>query len=251
MHARTAESLLASRPGLTTRAWSTSLILHLLLGGGLLVWQAIASRPSIDMNQKPIRATLVRLGKPRDEKLLPRKEELPPPPPPAPAASTPPAPVPPPAQRPGAAPPKPTTAPPSRTEKTSDARNRLFGAFSKVAKPPSADELEGANDGDPMGDSAVAEGERYFGLLRAQVHRHYDISQTLSESERLALRAQVALRIDKNGTVVSAKLVRPSGNDLFDSAVLAAIDRASPFSPPPDGLRDAMRGSGVILEFRP
>ncbi len=44
---------------------------------------------------------------------------------------------------------------------------------------------------------------------------------------------------------------RPAATTLFDSAVLAAVKKASPFSPPPDHLRDALQKSGIVLEFSP
>jgi TonB family protein len=113
------------------------------------------------------------------------------------------------------------------------------------------EELEGALDCDPHGDSAKAEGERYYGLLLAQVTRNYDVAQTIPEEERLHLRAQVALRISRSGEVVQARLARPSGNSLYDSAVMAAVKKASPFPPPPEALRNQLSREGVVLEFRP
>src|SRR5215813_11463118 len=53
---------------------------HVLGLGVLLALNYLTLPASIDLNQKPIKATLVRLGKPRDPNLLPVKEELPPPP---------------------------------------------------------------------------------------------------------------------------------------------------------------------------
>jgi TonB family protein len=146
--------------------------------------------------------------------------------------------------------PKPT--PQKGETKGEDRRNRLFGAFdkfSKSTKPP--EELDGAEDGDPNGDSATAEGERYFGLLSSQVRRHYNVADTIPENERMYLKAQVAMRLNRTGDVIDAKLAKASGNTLFDSAVLAAVKKASPFSPPPDHLRDTLQKSGIVLEFSP
>src|SRR5262244_3444388 len=53
---------------------------HVLAIGAILAFSYLNLPPPIDLNQKPIRASLVRLGKPRDPNLLPQKEELPPPP---------------------------------------------------------------------------------------------------------------------------------------------------------------------------
>jgi TonB family protein len=59
------------------------------------------------------------------------------------------------------------------------------------------------------------------------------------------------MRLNRTGDVVDARLAKASGNPLFDSAVLAAVKKASPFSPPPDHLRDALHKSGIVLEFSP
>lgn len=250
------QSLLVPRRSRLGRFLVVSLAGHaaVLLAVGL--YSTFVEGPRMQLDQKPIRATLVRLGKPRDEKLLPRKEQPPPPPPKkvdAPPSSTP-APSEPPKVAvpvPGVKP-APTPAPQKGEAKGEDRRNRLFGAFDKLSKSSKQEEeLEGAEDGDPNGDSATAEGERYFGLLSSQVRRHYNVADTIPDSERLYLKAQVAMRLNRTGEVIEAKLARASGNPLFDSAVLAAVKKASPFSPPPDHLRDMLQKSGIVLEFSP
>ena len=54
---------------------------HIVVVGAMLLFSYLTLPPPFDPNQKPITASLVRLGKPRDPNLLPQKEELPPPPP--------------------------------------------------------------------------------------------------------------------------------------------------------------------------
>lgn len=258
MHPAVNHSLLAQRSSRLGRFLGVSLVGHVLILLAVGLYNTFAEGPQVKLDQKPIRATLVRLGKPRDEKLLPRKEKPPPPPPKkveAPPAPAPPAPepakvaVPIPSVKPEPAP-KPT---PQKGETTGeDRRNKLFGAFDKFSKSSKQEEeLEGAEDGDPNGDSATAEGERYFGLLSSQVRRHYNVADTIPDNERLYLKAQVAMRLNRTGEVIDARLAKASGNGLFDSAVLAAVKKASPFSPPPDHLRDTLQKSGIVLEFSP
>jgi TonB family protein len=224
-----------------------------------LIASAILSKPRVDVNQKPIQAKLLRLGKPRDEKLLPRKEEPPPPPPQEVKAVEAPKPVaePPPPQ-PAAVPiAVPDAKPVPKAEKQdgvndSDQRRKsLFSAFSKASKSAPQEELEGAEDGDPLGDAARAEGERYWGILTAQVRRHYDVSQTIPDDERIRLRARVVLKLSRTGQVVDVDLSKTSGNALFDNAVLSAVKKASPFSPPPEAVRDLLGRDGVEMEFTP
>jgi len=126
----------------------------------------------------------------------------------------------------------------------------LFSAFSREAKASNTP-LQGQADGDPMGDSAIQEGERYFGLLSVAVRRHYDVSSTIPENQRKALKATALIRISPNGKLLEAKLTQSSGNPLFDAAVESALLRAAPFAPPPEHLKEALRKNGVQLVFTP
>ncbi|ATB42535.1 cell envelope integrity/translocation protein TolA [Cystobacter fuscus] len=258
MHPAANQSLLASRPSRVGRFLGFSLAGHALVLAAVGVYTTWFQAPPLKLEQTPIRATLVRLGKPRDEKLLPRKEQPPPPPPKkveAPPSPTPPPPEPPkeavaiPSLKPE---PAPKPAPQRGETQGENRRDRLFGAFDKLAKPSKQEEdPEGAEDGDPNGDAAKAEGERYFGLISSQVRRHYNVADTIPDNERLMLKAQVAMRLGRAGEVLEARLAKASGNTLFDSAVLSAVKKASPFSPPPDPLRDMLQKSGIVLEFSP
>src|SRR5712692_3711902 len=192
MHPAVAQSLLVKKPVSMRGFLLASAAAHGLLLGGVVASSYLRLTPSIDLNQKPIKASLVRLGKPRDEKLLPQKEE---PPPQKEEQKPQPAPEPPkPVETKGAvaipdlkATPRDASSKKSGEKSAADRRKQLLSAFSKSSggRPR---ELEGQLDGDPNGDSANAEGERYWGLLSAQVRRNYDVSQTIPEQERLHLK---------------------------------------------------------------
>lgn len=255
LHPAVSQSMLVARPSRLGLFLGVSVAGHGLLLVIGLVYSALTAGPKVDPNIPVIKASLVRRGKPRDEKLLPRKEQPPSPPkevkaPPAPpteAAKPPdksvvPLPV---------AKPEPAPAPQKGDKAAEDRRKRLFGAFDKTAKQAPPEELEGAEDGDEEGDSATAEGERYYALLSTQVRRNYDVADTIPETERMHLKAQVQMRLGRAGDVLETRLATASGNDLFDTAVLSAVKKAAPFSPPPDHLRDSLQKQGVVLEFRP
>ena len=238
-----------------------SVLLHVAVAGAGL-WLSMQERsPRIDLDAKPIKASLVRLGKERDETFLPRKEPKPPPPPkevkapePTPVAAAEPVPAPKPAAIPIPTPEaKPEPAPqPVKGEKTGEARrNDLFAAFDRTAEAAPDEELEGAADGDPLGDSAVQEGERYYGMLTAQIKRNYSLPDTLSEQERLYLKALIRIKIGRAGQLLDATLVKGSENSQFDNAVLAAVKRTAPFSPPPEHLVAQLEDRGVPMEFGP
>ncbi|MBL9038330.1 MAG: TonB C-terminal domain-containing protein [Archangium sp.] len=248
-----AESLLRPRPSKLVPFFMASLAGHAGLVGAALLFSWLWGAPIHALDQKPITASLVRLGKPRDEKLLPRKEEPPPPPPPAAAKPVDvPAPVPAPA---AVAIPtkdaKPEPKKPADTKPAKDTKKSLFDALNKTARAAPAEELEGAADGDADGDSAKQEGERYFALLTAVVKRNYDVSSSIEEAERRRLRATVSMRIGPNGQLLDVNLSKPSGNELFDDAVVGAVKRAAPFTAPPAHLRDDLKKTGIGIEFTP
>ena len=76
------------------------------------------------------------------------------------------------------------------------------------------------------------------------------VSETIPADERIRLRTVVRLRVARDGNLVSVDVVKPSGNALYDNAVLTAVKRAEPFSPPPEHLRDLLK-RGVSMEFEP
>lgn len=217
-----------------------SIAFHLLLVGGAWLYSR-ESGPAIDLSAKPIQAKLVRLGEKRDEKLLPRMQpNVPPPPEPA-AAST----------------PSPSPAPltpkaPSKPAPKKDLNKDLFAAFDKTKPVSKPDKVTGAADGDVNGDSDDAsEGERYFGLISTRVKRGYDVSSAISDAERVRLSATIVLYIDASGRVMHTVWQAKSGNALFDAAVESAVQKASPFPPPPPHFAKDLASAGVALKFRP
>lgn len=238
MHPSATQSLLYRRPSRAMPFVLLSVVAHVLLGAAGIALSWVMENRRIDLDAQPIKASLVRLGKERDEKLLPRKEEEPPPAP-KPEEKV---------EIPSVTPPKPVTTAPST--KPPEPRKSLMDAFNKTGKAGKPQELEGKADGDVHGDSAVQEGERYFGLIKAQTSRFYDVSNTIPEAERRMLRADVSIQIASDGQLLRAELAKGSGNEVFDTAVLGAVKRAAPFSPPPDALRDQAK-KGFILRFTP
>ncbi|MFT3706807.1 MAG: TonB family protein [Archangium sp.] len=237
-----AQSLLQDRPSPLPMFVGLSVVGHLLAVGVWLLLGWVFAGPRMELDQKPIKASLVRLGKPRDEKLLPRKEDEPPPPPPK-------------VDKVEVAAPKPpdnaVKIPTKDAKPEKEQKKSLFDAFNKTGKQAKAEELEGEADGDPNGDAAKQEGEKYYGLLRSVVKRNYDVSNTIDEAERRRLRAEVAFRIGNAGELIDVDVTKPSGNELFDEAVLAAVKKAAPFTPPPEHIRDELKKNGVAIVFTP
>lgn len=245
-----AQSLLHDRRDALPTFVAVSVAGHVIAVAVWLVVQWLMAGPKVDL-QVPIKASLVRMGKPRDEKLLPRKEAEAPPPKPKVEEVAVPTPAPP-----DTAVKIPTKdAKPEKADKkadgTKDAKKSLFDAFAKGGAQAKPEELEGEADGDVNGDAAKQEGERYFGMLKGVVKRNYDVSNTIDEAERRRLRAQVVLLIGPGGELIDATVSVASGNEVFDSAVISAVKKTAPFSAPPEHLRDSLKKDGVAIVFTP
>jgi colicin import membrane protein/protein TonB len=224
----------------------------------LIAWALLrVPPPQIDLEQKPIVAKLVRLGEKKPEEYLPRKET----PPPAPAPATP-APVAVPAPTPApvavAAPtapilktdPKP--APPKQTSPTPGKQGgtTLASVLSKVRDEVRHEQRWGSPDGDAAGDSeTAAEGDRYLAVVYREIHANYDVPTTISERERLYLKATVVIFIEPTGQIARWTFQSRSGNAAYDAALERTL-RETRVPPPPEALRDTYRRGGVQLEFK-
>lgn len=257
-----------------------SLLAHALVFGGALVYARYT--PPRVVPEKPIVAKLVRLGKPRDEKLLPRLPSAPPPPPPkaasAPAAPPPAAPQPPPKApepartvalpkdppTPSASPKAPESPPakataPQKTpeQEALERQKRLADALARLGPAPTgattakAEELPGQEDGDPEGTADdAAEGDRYLALIEQALRRNYTLPTTITQRERMFLNCKLLLKIARNGKIDDFRIEESSGNDQFDRAIEASVLRTGMLPPPPPSfLKDY--GDGIVITFRP
>jgi colicin import membrane protein/protein TonB len=239
------------RPDRLWPAVAASLAAHaaLLMGAGLA-----RPRPALDPGQQPIVAKLVRLGEPRPKELLPRKEAAPPPaaespapaPAPAPAAPSPKAvALPQPAASAARPAPKAAAKPgPEKPGKTGGAR--LASVLSDMKQELQAGRADGSPDGDA---SEAGEGDQYLGLVVRQLRQGYRLPSTISDRERLFLTGTVVLHLEADGRVSRFELTRRSGNPAFDDALERAV-RETRLPPPPPGLRDLYRRTGLEVLFK-
>jgi colicin import membrane protein/protein TonB len=220
----------------------------------LIVWVLVrVPAPTIDLDQKPIVAKLVRLGPKKPPEYLPRKE-APPPPAPAEAAPTPvaaPAPAAPAAPIAAIAKADPKPAPPKAQSPNPGKAtgNPLSSVLSKVRASAAKEEPQyGDPDGDPLGDSEEgSEGDKYIALVKREIQANYRVPATIPERERLYLKAQVRISIEPDGRIARWSFVSRSGNGVFDDAVERTL-RQVRVPPPPQERRDLFRG-GVVIEF--
>jgi colicin import membrane protein len=191
--------------------------------------------------RKPIIAHMVALGKPRDAKLLPRKES---PPPSAAAPATAPT-------APSKAPSTPARREPTRSELMERALARAAGKATPETREPPDPERAGSETGSVEGTAASAEeGDAYFTAVHDAILEHYVVPSVISERERLYLAASVLAYIGPDGRILRHEFQKKSGNTFFDQALELAIQQTKLPAPPPD-LARSLRDNGVVLNFRP
>ncbi|HSN90459.1 MAG TPA: energy transducer TonB [Anaeromyxobacteraceae bacterium] len=230
----------ATALGRHDRIWP-AVLLSAAVHAALIAVAASRGGPAIDLEQKPIVARLVRLGEARPPEWLPRKEAAPPPPAPA-------APVAPPLAAAAPAPQAPGGKAPGTAGTAPGAGRSLSDVLSRVRKQVE-EERWGSPEGDPMGDASEGEaGDRYLALAKQALQANYNVPATISEKERLYLKAVVVLYVEPDGRIAGWRFEARSGNPAFDAALERAI-RQTRLPPPPPEVRDRFRKSGFGVNF--
>jgi colicin import membrane protein/protein TonB len=254
-------SALAQSPLIARRERLWPLVFVSLCAHGAAIALAVLHEPTprLDLEQKPIVAKLVRLGEKRPQHFLPRKE---PAAAPAPAAAEPVS-IPAPAEKPQpAAPPPapaakpklaaPAPAPKATAPKANGKRDVLASVLSRVKRETALSEpVYGDPEGDPLGDASEASaGDQYLALVERSLRESYVLPSTISEQDRMHLKATVVLYLDADGQVLRFAFESKSGNGAFDAALERAI-RAARIPPPPTELRKKYRDEGLGVVYRP
>jgi periplasmic protein TonB len=91
--------------------------------------------------------------------------------------------------------------------------------------------------------AAIARWER---LLVAQLDRH---KRYPPKARGKAGEARLSFSIDRDGRVLSSRIVHSSGSDALDEEALALVRRAAPLPPPPAGLPDARLSFVVPIRY--
>ncbi len=77
----------------------------------------------------------------------------------------------------------------------------------------------------------------YLSALKSKVQAHWSLPQWLSDAN---LKAQVIVQLDGDGSISRSQIYVSSGNAIFDSSCLAAVQNSSPFAPPPDEVKNSI-----------
>lgn len=88
--------------------------------------------------------------------------------------------------------------------------------------------------------------DNYIGELENHIRASWSIPGWLAN---LDLKASVLVKVTPQGFVKYKKILKSSGNETYDDAVLATIDRASPFPAPSDKFKKILESEGFVLGF--
>lgn len=88
--------------------------------------------------------------------------------------------------------------------------------------------------------------QTYIGDIDVHVKQNWQLPEWLAKSN---LRARVLVKIDDKGNLIKKELIQSSNNSTYDSLVLEAIDKSSPFPAPPDKFVNIVGIDGIIFQF--
>ncbi|MCZ0931923.1 MAG: energy transducer TonB [Oligoflexia bacterium] len=115
----------------------------------------------------------------------------------------------------------------NREEKTSSAKNDKLNKGNKLSK--------GTKDGkENLTAQQLSEISIYANQIDRQIRAQWSLPKYLTDKK---LTAQVEIKINKQGHITYKQILISSGNDLFDSFVLKAIENSEPYPPPPPGIQ--------------
>lgn len=88
--------------------------------------------------------------------------------------------------------------------------------------------------------------EEYIGALDRHIKQHWTLPEWLAKKN---YSAQVLIKIDDKGHLMSKQLVKSSGNPSYDESVQQTIDQSSPFPPPPEKFTSIVSVQGILIGF--
>src|SRR5690606_23938914 len=88
--------------------------------------------------------------------------------------------------------------------------------------------------------------DQYIGSLDVHVKNNWSLPEWMLAQN---FRAEVYIRIDRNGQLIERKLRVKSGNSEFDQRVMDALEKSNPFPPPPEKFIDLVGIQGITFAF--
>jgi len=88
--------------------------------------------------------------------------------------------------------------------------------------------------------------DTYLADLDHQIKQNWLLPEWLAKKP---FRAQVRLKIDEKGQILSREIVLSSGNSSYDELALETIDKSAPFAPPPEKFVSIVAVNGLVIGF--
>lgn len=89
---------------------------------------------------------------------------------------------------------------------------------------------------------------QYQSRVRSKIMSNWVKTHTTSGTTRLS--AQIRVRINASGAVISKTFSKRSGDAAFDASAMRAVERASPLPSPPPGVKAEALREGFVVHFR-
>jgi len=146
-----------------------------------------------------------------------------------------------------------------KKEKSAMSHLKEMSAFEKIQKELEQDNMKKAeaaraklirgnviSTGSQLTGLTKIEAENYIGTVEAQIRQNWSLPQWLASKN---LSAQVRVRFDEKGELVSNQIEKSSGNPTFDEIVLDTVRKSSPLPSPPDKFSRLMSTEGILVGF--
>ncbi len=88
--------------------------------------------------------------------------------------------------------------------------------------------------------------DTYIGDLDTHIKKNWSLPEWLAKKD---YKAQVRVKIDDRGNIISRQIVKSSGNSSYDSEVLSTVDRSAPFPAPPEKFSALVEVDGILIGF--
>jgi TonB family protein len=102
------------------------------------------------------------------------------------------------------------------------------------------------SEGTSLRGVARLEYEQYLSRIEAQIRRAWTLPPWLANKN---LKAKAIVKLNHDGSLLSAEVIEPSGDLMFDDLILDTIRRVTPFSAPPENIASVLRARGIVFGF--
>lgn len=88
--------------------------------------------------------------------------------------------------------------------------------------------------------------DNYIATVERHIRQNWSVPEWLAKKK---LSAQVRVRFDQNGNVISREIAKSSGNSSFDDIVIQTVQVSSPVPAPPEKFAKILNSEGILLGF--